>query len=93
MSRFVTSAVDDLRSTLSDLSGAWAACPDTAESVLDTAENVLVAFALDHFYFEDYNQNNMDLCSKECEVARTTGQPHPINTTERARGPIATCQS
>ena len=34
MSRSVTSAVADLRSTFSDLSGAWAACRDTAESVL-----------------------------------------------------------
>ena len=33
-SRSVTSAVADLRSTISDLSGAWAACRDTAESVL-----------------------------------------------------------
>ena len=33
MSRSVTYAVADLRSTLFDLSDAWAACRDIAESV------------------------------------------------------------
>ena len=38
MSRSLTSAVADLQSTFSDLSGAWAACRDTAESVLAAGE-------------------------------------------------------